>query len=42
MKIENEVDAIESLKLVYPLLKEADYSNLETLKAPILDAIAKS
>jgi|GEM_PF-6855166 len=42
MKIENETDAIESLKLIYPLLKEADYTNLETLKTPILEAIAKS
>jgi glutamyl-tRNA synthetase len=42
MKIETETEAIEALRFVLPLLKTADYSNLENLKWPILEAIASS
>jgi glutamyl-tRNA synthetase len=42
MKIENELDALDSLKLVYPLLEQADYRDIEKIKAPILEAIAGS
>lgn len=40
MKIETEADAISSLEFILPILETADYSSLESLKAPILEAIA--
>lgn len=39
MKIETETEALESLKFVFPLLEVADYSSLDAIKAPILEAI---
>lgn len=42
MKIESADEAIESLKAIYPLLERGDYSSIDTLKAPILEAIALS
>ncbi len=40
MKIEIETDALASLEFVLPILETADYTSLETLKAPILETIA--
>ncbi len=40
MKIESEAEAFESLAFALPLLESADYSSLDTLKTPILEAIA--
>ncbi len=40
MKIESEADGLASLKFALPLLESADYSSLDALKAPILEAIA--
>lgn len=40
MKIESEADAIEALRFVLPYIESADYSSLDALKAPILEAIA--
>lgn len=42
MKIESEADAIESLRFVLPYLENGDYTSLDTLKAPILAAIAEA
>lgn len=42
MKIESEVDALAALEFGLPLLASADYTSLDTLKAPILEAIAAS
>jgi glutamyl/glutaminyl-tRNA synthetase len=42
MKIETEVDALESLRFALPLLQQADYSNMEKLKWPILEAISSA
>lgn len=42
MKIESERDALSSLDFIVPLLEQADYSTLDTLKNPILEAIAQS
>jgi glutamyl/glutaminyl-tRNA synthetase len=39
MKIETETEALESLKFAFPLLEAADYSSLDAIKAPILEAI---
>ena len=40
MKIETEQDAIESLQFILPYIENADCSSLDTLKTPILEAIA--
>lgn len=40
MKIDTESDAIESLAFVLPILEKADYTSLDTLKSPILEAIS--
>jgi glutamyl/glutaminyl-tRNA synthetase len=40
MKIESEADGLASLQFALPLLESGDYSSLEALKAPILEAIA--
>jgi nondiscriminating glutamyl-tRNA synthetase len=40
MKIESEAEALESLAFTLPLLESADYSSLDALKTPILEAIA--
>ncbi len=40
MKIETESDAIEALQFVLPYIESGNYSSLEALKAPILEAIA--
>lgn len=40
MKIETEADGLASLELVLPILETADYSSLDALKTPILEAIA--
>lgn len=40
MKIETEADGLASLEFVLPILEGADYSSLDALKAPILEAIA--
>lgn len=42
MKINSEEEAIESLKFVLPILENADFENMENLKAPILSAIAEN
>lgn len=42
MKIESEADALAALEFGLPLLMAADYNSLDTLKAPILEAIAAS
>lgn len=39
MKIESEADWLISLEFALPLLEFADYSSLDALKAPILEAI---
>ena len=39
MKIETEADAIESLRFALTILENADYSSLDSLKAPFLEAI---
>ena len=39
MKIETESDGLASLEFVLPLLESADYSSLDVLKVPILEAI---
>ena len=40
MKIETEADGLAALQFWLSLLESADYSSLESLKAPILEAIA--
>lgn len=40
MKIESEAEALESLAFALPLLESADYTSLDALKTPILEAIA--
>ena len=40
MKIESEGDAIEALRFIFPFIESGDYTSLDTLKAPILEAIA--
>lgn len=42
MKIESEADAIDSLRFVLPYIENGDYTSLDTLKAPILAAIAEA
>lgn len=42
MKIETTEEGIASLRFLLPFLQEGDYSSLEVLKWPILEAIAKS
>ncbi len=39
MKIESEAEALESLAFALPLLESANYTSLDALKAPILEAI---
>jgi glutamyl/glutaminyl-tRNA synthetase len=40
MKIETEALGLASLEFILPILSAADYSSLDALKAPILEAIA--
>jgi nondiscriminating glutamyl-tRNA synthetase len=40
MKIETETEWLEALRFALPLLESADYSNIENIKTPILEAIA--
>jgi len=40
MKIESEAEAIESLRFVLSYIENGDYTSIDTLKAPILEAIA--
>jgi hypothetical protein len=42
MKIESQADAIASLRFILPYLEHADYTDLESLKVPILEAISLS
>lgn len=42
MKIESEAEALESLAFALPLLESGDYTSLDALKAPILEAIASA
>ncbi|GAB0174544.1 MAG: glutamate--tRNA ligase [Candidatus Altimarinota bacterium] len=42
MKIESEKEGIEALQFVLPLLENADFSSLDSLKGPILESIAQS
>jgi glutamyl-tRNA synthetase len=42
MKIESENEAIESLRFVLPYIENGNYTSLDTLKAPILEAIASA
>lgn len=42
MKITSEEEAIESLQFLLPLLENADYSDFEAFKAPILSSIAEN
>ena len=42
MKIETEAEAIEALEFVLPLIESGDFSSLEALKTPILEAIASA
>jgi len=39
MKIETESDGLASLEFALPLLESVDYSSLDALKTPILEAI---
>jgi nondiscriminating glutamyl-tRNA synthetase len=39
MKIETQEQWLESLRFILPILESLDYSSLDTLKAPILEAI---
>ena len=41
MKIESESDALSALEFVLPYIERGDYTSLDTLKAPILEAIAQ-
>jgi glutamyl/glutaminyl-tRNA synthetase len=40
MKIEIEEQGLEALRFILPLIESGDYSSLDSLKAPILEAIA--
>lgn len=40
MKIDTIEQGIEALQIALPVLQNADYSTLDTLKAPMLEAIA--
>ncbi len=40
MKIENKEQGLDALRFILPLIESADYSSLDSLKAPILEAIA--
>ena len=42
MKIESEEDWLNSLQFILPLLEKADFSDIELLKWPILEAIVAS
>ncbi len=42
MKIETESEAIESLTFLLPLLENADYSSLDSIKEKIIPAIAEA
>ena len=42
MKIETAEEGNESLRFLIPLLESADFSSLDTLKTPILDAIREN
>jgi nondiscriminating glutamyl-tRNA synthetase len=42
MKIESESEALESIKWARSYIENADYTNLEALKTPILEAIASA
>ncbi len=41
MKIETEEDALESLQLAYTVLENAHFTNLDTIKTPLLEAISE-
>jgi hypothetical protein len=40
MKIETEREALDSLRFALPLIESADYASLDTVKTPLLTAIA--
>jgi len=42
MKIESTEEAVASLHFILPYIENGDYISLDTLKAPILAAIAES